>query len=582
MTATPAETYRRLLRHVLPYKGRFALAIVGMVVLALTEPAVPALLQPLLDDSFVAKDPNSVTLVAALLVAVFVLRGLSAYLSALGLAWVAGRLVMDLRTQMFERLLTVPTRFIDAQSAGKLISKVTYDATQVMEAATHVVTVLIKDSLAVAGLLAWMAWINLELTLIAIVTAPCVALIVRHFSRRLRNMSRGLQDSMGDMTHVLNEVIEGQGVVRVFGGQPYERRRFRQVANAGRLFHLKFISAGAATGPIAQLIVAFALAAVIMVAAQQAVDETITIGGFASFFTAMAMVFSPLRRLTHVNSRLQRGVAAADSVFTLIDEAVERDSGTVRARSIAGHVEFKGVNFAYPHSDSLALEDVDLVIAPGETVALVGPSGSGKTTLTHLLPRFYEVDEGRVLLDGVDLRDYTLASLREQVALVSQDIVLFNDTVAANIAYGPMASASRNAVEAAAEQANAMDFIRNLPDGFDTDIGENGVRLSGGQRQRLAIARAFLKQAPVLIMDEATSALDNRSERRVQEALDALRAGRTTLIVAHRLTTVERADRIVVMSEGRVVEQGSHADLLAGNSLYAGLYRFQFARQANG
>ncbi|MBT6275944.1 MAG: ATP-binding cassette domain-containing protein, partial [Chromatiales bacterium] len=361
----------------------------------------------------------------------------------------------------------------------------------------------------------------------------------------------------------------------------YERGRFRKVVNAGRLYHLKFVSAGAATGPIAQMLVAFALAAVILVAAQQAQHGTLTIGGFASFFTAMAMIFSPLRRLTHVNTRLQRGVAAAHSVFNLIDEATEHDLGSIEASNTKGQLTLRAVTFAYPGGDAPVLTDLDLVVEPGETVALVGPSGSGKTTLTHLIPRFHDVDEGGVLLDGVDVRDYTLTSLRNQIALVSQDIVLFNDTVAANIAYGPMAGTPREAIEAAAERANATDFIRSLANGLDTDIGENGVRLSGGQRQRIAIARAFLKEASVLIMDEATSALDNVSERRVQEALDALSKDRTTLIVAHRLSTVERADRIVVMSEGRIVEQGTHAELLANNNLYAGLYRFQFARQAS-
>jgi ATP-binding cassette, subfamily B, bacterial MsbA len=578
MTGSSRETYVRLLRHVLPYRRTFGLGILGMVIMALTEPAVPALMKPLLDGSFVDKDLDSVNLVALALVGVFIVRGLAGFLSTLALAWVAGRLVMDLRTAMFDRLLSVPAHFNDHNPSPKLISKVTYDANQVMEAGTFVLTVLIKDSLAIIGLLSWMAWIDWQLTMIAVATAPFVAFIVRHFSRRLRVTSSGLQDSMGNITQILDEALEGRRVVRVFGGQDYERGRFRKVANQSRLFHLKFTSAGSATGPISQFIVSIALAVVILLAARHATNGELTVGGFASFFAAMALIFSPLRRLTNINSRLQKGLAAAHSVFALVDEAAEADKGTFEATHGKGLIEFRDVSFIYPKSENHALEHINLTISSGETVALVGASGSGKTTLTGLIPRFYEIADGGIFLDGVDIRDYRLASLRDQIALVSQDIVLFNDTVAANIAYGPLASTPRADIEAAAVQAHAMEFIRSLPDGLDTHIGENGVLLSGGQRQRLAIARAFLKQAPVLIMDEATSSLDNVSEQHVREALDALRAGRTTLIVAHRLSTVEQADRIVVMAEGEIVEMGTHEDLLADSKLYSGLYRFEFAR----
>lgn len=577
MDASPRETYIRLLRQVLPYRKTFGLAVLAMVVMALTEPAVPALMKPLLDGSFVDRDADSVQLVALALVGVFLVRGISGFLSNYALAWVAGRLVMDLRTAMFGRLLNVPARFNDDNPSPKLISKVTYDASQVMEAATFVLTVLIKDSLAIVGLLAWMAWVSWELTLIAVATAPIVTMIVRHFSRRLRDMSSGLQDSMGDITHVLDEALEGRRVVRVFGGQDYEQRRFRRVANSNRLFHLKFTAAGAATGPISQLVVSVALAIVILMAAAQATSGDLSVGEFASFFTAMAMIFSPLRRLTNVNNRLQKGVAAARSVFALIDADHEPDNGTHTTERATGHIEFRGVGFTYTDDDSPVLRDINLVVEPGETIALVGASGSGKTTLTHLIPRFYQATAGTVLLDGVDVNAYTLANLRDQVALVSQDIVLFNDTVAANIAYGPLASMDRATVEAAAEQAHAMEFIREMPQGLDTPIGENGVRLSGGQRQRLAIARALLKQAPVLIMDEATSALDTVSEQHVQAALETLRAGRTTLVVAHRLSTVEKADRIVVMSNGEIVAVGRHAELLASNSTYAALHQFELS-----
>jgi subfamily B ATP-binding cassette protein MsbA len=570
--------YKRLLGHVLPYWRRFGLALLAMVALAATEPAIPALLKPLLDGSFVERNTDTVYTIAAALVAVFIVRGAASFLSAVALAWVSGKLVMDLRTAMLDKLLSVPAQYTADNPSGKLVSRITFDANQVMEAATYVVTVLVKDSLAIIGLMAWMLWIDVQLTLIAIVSGPFIAIIVVHFSRRLRSTSSGLQQSMGNITQVVNEVIDGQEVIRVFGGQSYERGRFKRAANAARLFHLKFISAGSATAPIAQLLASLALAAVIIIAAGHAAAGTITVGGFVSFFTAMAAIFSPLRRLTNVNSRLQKGLAAARTVFEMIDEELEHDNGTVKLDKVQGELRFNNVGFVYPGTNTKVLDNIELTVNSGETVALVGPSGSGKTTLTHLIARFHEATEGSVTLDGIDVREMTLESLRSHLALVSQDIVLFDDTVAANIAYGPLSDCSMEEIEQAAQSAYAMDFIRSLPDGLQTHIGENGVKLSGGQRQRLAVARAFLKQTPVLIMDEATSALDSVSERHVQEALDAVRHGRTTLIVAHRLSTVERADRIVVMTEGRIVEQGKHADLLERNSLYAGLYHFQFSR----
>ena len=578
MEPTSFQLYKRLLGYVVPYWRRFALAVLAMMGLALTEPAIPALLKPLLDGSFVEKQSDNVHTIAALLVLVFFVRGVCSYLGQLALAWVAGRLVMDLRTSMMTKLLTVPTRFNDENASGKLISKLTFDANQVMEAGTYVTTVLVRDTLAIIGLVAWMAWIDWQLTVIAMISAPFVTIVVAHFSRRLRSTSTGLQSSMGEMTQVIEEVLEGQKVVRIFGGLEYEGNRFRRAANTARLFHLKFVSSANAVAPIAQLLTSFALAAVIILAAEHAAAGTITVGGFVSFFTAMAAVFSPLRRLTNVNSSLQKGLAAARTMFALIDEPAERDTGTKTIAEPRGKLEFRNVSFVYPGTEQVVLSDINLNVAPGETVALVGSSGSGKTTMTHLIPRFHEATEGRVILDGIDVRELKLSALREQIALVSQDIVLFDDTVAANIAYGPLAHAPEEDIIAAANNAHAMDFILSLPEGMQTRIGENGVRLSGGQRQRIAVARAFLKRAPVLIMDEATSALDSVSERYVQEALDALQVGRTTLIVAHRLSTIERADRILVMAEGRIVEEGKHAELLERNSLYAGLYHFQFAR----
>lgn len=582
MTRSGKEIYLRLLRHVAPYWRTFALALFAMVVLAATEPAIPAIMKPLLDGSFVDRDPTTVEIMAPLLALLFLVKGAAAYLSSLAMAWVSGKVVMDLRAQMFDKLVTLPARYYDHHPSGTLISKVTFDASQVTEAATHVVTVLVRDTLAVAGLIGWMLYLDWRLTLIALISAPIIVLIVKVLSKRLRDMSLHLQGAMGDVTHVLEEAIDGQRVVRVFGGQDYERARFKRAINWARRYQVKFASAAAASSPVAQFVTALALAIIIYIAAQQSAAGGITVGGFVSFFTAMAMLFGPLKRLTGVNAPLQRGIAAASSVFALVDEASETDHGTKEIEHAKGDLELRGVSFAYGAADTPAIRSVSLRVKPGETVALVGPSGSGKTTLVNLIPRFYPLTGGNILLDGVDTSALTLSSLRRQISLVSQDIVLFNDTVAANIAYGPLKGARREEIEEAATAAHALEFIREMPEGLDTLVGENGVRLSGGQRQRLAIARAFLKNAPILILDEATSALDTASERHIQSAIETLRQGRTTIVIAHRLSTIENADRIVVMAEGEVLDVGTHAQLLKTNKLYAGLYRFQFSRDEEG
>ena len=550
-----------------------------MIVLAATEPAIPALLKPTLDGSFIDKDSSTVTLMALLLVGVFFVRGLASYLSGVALAWVAGHLVMDLRNRMFEKLMHLPVRFYDEHSPGNLISKVTFDASQVTEAGTYVLTVLVRDSVAIVGLLAWMLYLDWALTLVALVTAPFIIFVVKHFSRRLRDMSQRLQTSMGDVTHVLDESIAGQRVVRSFGGQEREQQRFSGAANGARRYQLKFATAAHAVAPIAQLLTAFALGLILFIAGHQSIADEITVGSFVSFFGAMAFLFSPLKRLTGVNSPLQRGMAAAASVFDLIDEHSEPDTGSRSLDDARGVIEFRDVSFSYGKDNRLAIQHFNLEVAAGETIALVGPSGSGKTTVANLIPRFYAPNAGALLLDGIDIAELRLSALRSQVALVSQDIVLFDDTVAANIAYGPLSNSSRADIEEAAKQAYATEFIERLPQGMDTMIGGRGVKLSGGQRQRLAIARAFLKNAPVLVLDEATSSLDTESERYIQAAIESLGRNRTTIIIAHRLSTIERADRIVVLNGGRIAEIGDHETLLARNDLYAGLYRLQFARQ---
>ena len=570
--------YLRLLRHVLPYWRAFALGTAMMIVLGLTEPAFPAILDMVV-SSFEQQALDGVPLHAALFLGVFFIRGLSSFLSVFALESVAARLVVDLRQDMFDRLMRIPAPAYDNVASGSLISKVTFDAQQVTEAATHAVTVLVRDSVAVVGLLGWMLWIDWKLTLIALATAPIVIAVVVYFSRRLRRMSHGLQRTMGDVTHVLQESIEGHRVVKVFSGQAYERQRFADAANRVRRFQVKFAAAAAATAPIAQMVTAVALAIILLLCAKQFAGGAITISDFVSFFTAMALLFSPLKRLTRVNARIQKGIAAATSVFALIDASVEADTGSARLGRAEGRLELDSITFRYQGEGRPALESVSITVEPGETVALVGPSGSGKTTIAGLIPRFYDPEKGQVRLDGFDLCDLALESLRANVALVSQDIVLFDDTVAANIAYGAAAGAPREAIVAAARTAHALEFIEAMPHGLDTLIGERGVKLSGGQRQRLAIARAVLKDAPVLILDEATSSLDSESERHIQEAVETLRAGRTTLVIAHRLSTIEGADRIVVMDRGRIADTGTHAELIERNGLYAVLYRFQFFRR---
>ncbi len=570
-----AALYWRLLGYVKPYWRMFALAIVGMVVAAITEPALPALLKPLLDGGFVNQEQSIIVWTPILLVLIGILRGAAGFVTGVGMTWVASRLVMDLRQAMFARLLALPTRDFDETSAGVLLSKLTYDVNRVMQAGTDALVVLVRDSLTVFGLLAWMFYLNWSLTLIVFSIVPLIVWVIRVVGKRLRRINLNMQRAMGEITQVAEEAIQGHKLVKVFAGQDYERERFACAANDARRQEVKIQVASNASMFVVQLLTAVALAVIIYIATLQSTQDQITVGGFISLFTAMGMLFAPIKRLTKVNEHLQQGLAAAQSVFGLLDREVEPDRGQHRPQRLRGEIRFEQVEFSYEAGDAPVLKKLDFQVAPGETVALVGASGSGKSTLANLLPRFYPLENGRILLDGVDLNEFSLAALRANLALVSQDVVLFNDSIAANIAYGASGEVSREAIHQAAEAAHALEFIQAMPRGFDTLIGERGVKLSGGQRQRLAIARALLKDAPILIFDEATSALDNQAEYAVQRALESLRGQRTVILIAHRLSTIENADRILVMRDGRIVESGGHAELLQSGGVYARLYQAQ-------
>ena len=555
----------------------FAFAIVTMVVLALSEAGLPAIMKPMLDGSFVNKDPDIIRWVPIALVVLFLIRGVAGFASAYGMAYIGSRVVADLRKEMFDKLLEQPTRFFDDTPRGNLVATVAYNVAQLTMAASTVLTTLVRDSLSIVVLMGWLFYLNWKLTMVALAITPMVLVIFRLASQRLRYTSREIQRNVGDLTQILEETIGGQKIIKVYDAQRYERDRFNAANQRGRRFTMKQTAASEAHGPIIQLLAAVALAIIVYMATLQANADETTVGGFMSFMVAMLLLSAPLKRLSAVTVYLQQGLAAAESVFHLLDRDVERDTGNLELGKVKGEIRFESVSLVYTGKDIPALNMIDLAIQPGETVALVGGSGGGKTSLANLIPRFYDPSSGHIYLDGTDLQQIKLASLRRNIALVSQEITLFNDSVAANIAYGRQANVSEEAIRQAADAANALDFIQELPQGFDTLVGENGIKLSGGQRQRLAIARALLKNAPILILDEATSALDTESERQVQAALENLMQGRTTLVIAHRLSTVEKANRIVVLERGRIVETGSHAELLTKNGAYSRLHALQFS-----
>lgn len=578
---TNSQLYLRLLSYVKPYWRIFLISIIATAITAATEPLLPALLKPMLDGTFVDRDESIIRLIPFVVLLIFMVRGVASFASAYAIGWVGDKVVMDLRNEMFNKLMTLHTRYYDDHATGQLISKFTYDVTRVTEAATSVVTILIRDSIIIIGLMGWLLYLNWKLTMITLVMLPIIALVIRVINVRMRSSSRDSMRAMGNITQVIEETITAHKVVKLFGGQQYESERFSDRANWVRRYAMKQTVANAANVPIVQMVAAIALAFLFYLAIEQSRTDGKTVGEFLSFIAAMMMLTSPLKRITGVSVYLQNGLAAAESVFALLDTLSETDDGKVSTDRAKGEIAFEHVNFSYQQDASasnsrLALRDICIKIPAGQSVALVGASGSGKTTIANLVPRFYSPTGGRITLDGYDLAELTLSSLRANIALVSQEVILFNDTVAANIAYGQMREVPEAEIIAAATAAHAMEFINDMPEGLNTLVGEKGVRMSGGQRQRIAIARAILKNAPILILDEATSALDSESERHVQAALETLMSGRTTLVIAHRLSTIERADLIVVMQKGQIVETGTHKELLAKAGVYAQLHHIQF------
>jgi len=563
---------KRLWAILKPYRGRAFLSLLAMALTASTQPLLAEGLKLLTDEGFKNKVPFPMWWIPAALVSLFVVRGIGTFATAYYNNWVLSRVTNDLRAMAFARLLRLPVARFHEESTGKVINTVVGDVRQVVDMVNSVFLSFVRDTLVVIGLVGSLLWQNWKLTLVALVIMPLTSVIVRTTSRRLRHLNRENQRVTAEMTQVVEEAARGHQVVRVFSGERYENHRFFLRSEAMRGFSQRMTVAFAATTPVTQIATSLALSLVVVLA----IRADMTVGEFTKFVTMMLMLLTPLKALAEVNGPMQRGIAAAESVFELIDAPVEQDPGTRTLGRAQGHVRFEHVKFRYPNALSPALDDVSLDVKPGQTVALVGMSGGGKSTFVNLVTRFYEPESGRILLDGIPYQDIKMASLRAQLALVSQNVVLFDDTLRANIAYGAL-QVDEARLQAAIRAAHLTDVVERLPDGVDTMIGENGMRLSGGQRQRVAIARAIYKDAPILILDEATSALDNESERAVQAALDTLMAGRTTFVIAHRLSTIEGADLIVVMEHGRIVEQGTHDQLLAQGGMYANLYRLQFS-----
>ncbi len=569
-------TYRRLLGYVKPYQRKFALAILCMVFFALTDIAFAWLMKPLLDGSFVEKDELAILLVPIAIIGIFIVRGIAGFGSTYLMAWIGWQVIKNLRADVFQKYLTLPARYYDTATSGDLVSKITFNSQAVASAASSSLTVMVRDTLTSIGLLGLMFYQSWQLSLCFLVIGPIIGFLVARVSKKFRAISRNIQGSMGEVTNVIQEALDGNRVIKIFDGVRHEVAQFETANEDNRQYNMREALVRASNVPVVQFLVAIALAIIVYLASSGLLIEEISVGRFMSFIAAMLMLFSPMRRLTTLNSSLQRGIAAGESLFAVLDLESERDKGKHVLQGDIEGVSYQNVSLNYQVDKPNVLRNVSLDIQSGQTIAFVGESGSGKTSMVNLLPRLYEISAGQISINGRSIDDYTLQSLRNSIAYVSQDVTLFNDTIANNIAYGGLNSASSEQIVAAAKAAHADDFIQEMPEKYDTMVGENGVLLSGGQRQRLAIARAFLKNAPILVLDEATSALDTDSERKVQEGLDSLlQSARTTLVVAHRLSTIERADLIVVLQDGEIVERGSHSELLALGAHYARLHKLQ-------
>ncbi|NNC77885.1 MAG: lipid A export permease/ATP-binding protein MsbA [Woeseiaceae bacterium] len=571
------EVYGRLWRYVVPHKLIGLVAIIGMASTAAIEGSLVWLLEPLMDEAVVAKNLEDARWIPVAFVGIFVLRGIAGFATESSLGWIGRSVISSLRRDVFRKFLTLPARFFNKQTTGPLLSRMTYNVEMVAESVTSVVTVAIRDVLTVIAAIVVMVYQSGKLFVFVAILFPFIALLVRILGIAFRRYSNRIQDSVGEVTQVTEEIVRGNWVVKAFGGYDYEQQRLEDADERNRRQNLKLIRVRSLGVAVTQVIFGVGVALVIYAASAEASQDNLTSGQFISFFGAMMLMLQPVRRITNINATLQRGVAGADSLFGIIDEDDEVDTGKFDAGTLRGEVEFRNVSFGYEGDKGNVLQDVSVRVDAGKTLAVVGHSGSGKSTLVSLLPRFYDIDSGELLLDGRPIADYTLTSLRDNISLVSQDVVLFNDTIANNLAYGKLKSRTKDELLEAAEAAHVMEFVNDLPAGLETFVGDRGILLSGGQRQRIAIGRALLKNSPILILDEATSSLDSQSERTIQNALDRLMANRTTLVIAHRLSTVERADKIIVLDAGRIVESGTHTDLLAANGHYAALYRMQFS-----